>query len=103
MALGRLFHRRLCPLSEGGSVPIFAQCRWSLHVQVFGRRHDETIGALMRSATEKRRSHDISTEAIEGQADIGGDSVLSRKILRNWSFLTDVVEKVGSSVGIMLF
>jgi hypothetical protein len=33
-------------------------------VQVFGRRHDEAIDALMRPATEKRQGHEIAMERV---------------------------------------
>jgi hypothetical protein len=42
-------------------------------VQVFGRRHDEAIGALMRPATEKRQGTKSRREVVRGGAAGYGD------------------------------
>jgi hypothetical protein len=39
----------------GNKLSLFLQCKMSLPVQVFGRRDDGAIHALMRPATEKRQ------------------------------------------------
>jgi hypothetical protein len=44
----------------------------TVSVQVFGRRHDEDIDALMRPATEKRQRHGIAVYLADPSMSAAG-------------------------------